>query len=103
LRPPAASGVVLACCQGAGLAGNARSATASGHPAALPADQRRGGGRGRRGADLGPVDDHHFDGRATPQALVESAVWEASLFEEVGFRDFKISVKHHDPAVMVEA
>ncbi|MDR0593987.1 MAG: flavodoxin-dependent (E)-4-hydroxy-3-methylbut-2-enyl-diphosphate synthase [Bifidobacteriaceae bacterium] len=42
-------------------------------------------------------------GRATPQALVESAVWEASLFEEVGFHDFKISVKHHDPVVMIEA
>ncbi|MDR3107672.1 MAG: flavodoxin-dependent (E)-4-hydroxy-3-methylbut-2-enyl-diphosphate synthase, partial [Bifidobacteriaceae bacterium] len=42
-------------------------------------------------------------GRATPEALVESAVWEASLFEEVGFHDFKISVKHHDPVVMVQA
>ena len=34
---------------------------------------------------------------------MESAVWEASLFEEHGFRDFKISVKHNDPVVMVEA
>ncbi|MDR0366545.1 MAG: flavodoxin-dependent (E)-4-hydroxy-3-methylbut-2-enyl-diphosphate synthase [Bifidobacteriaceae bacterium] len=42
-------------------------------------------------------------GKATPQALVESAVWEASLFEEVGFTDFKISVKHHDPVVMIQA
>src|SRR5690625_5881952 len=42
-------------------------------------------------------------GRATPEALVESAVWEASLFEEHGFSDFKISVKHHDPVVMVRA
>ena len=42
-------------------------------------------------------------GTATPEALVESAVWEASLFEEHGFRDFKISVKHNDPVVMVEA
>ncbi|MDR1634230.1 MAG: flavodoxin-dependent (E)-4-hydroxy-3-methylbut-2-enyl-diphosphate synthase [Bifidobacteriaceae bacterium] len=42
-------------------------------------------------------------GKATPEALVESAVWEASLFEEVGFRDFKISVKHHDPVVMIQA
>jgi (E)-4-hydroxy-3-methylbut-2-enyl-diphosphate synthase len=42
-------------------------------------------------------------GRATPQALVESAVWEASLFEEHGFTDFKISVKHHDPVVMIRA
>ena len=30
-------------------------------------------------------------------------MWEASLFEEHGFRDFKISVKHNDPVVMVEA
>ena len=42
-------------------------------------------------------------GKATPEALVESAVWEASLFEEHGFKDFKISVKHSDPVVMVEA
>jgi (E)-4-hydroxy-3-methylbut-2-enyl-diphosphate synthase len=30
-------------------------------------------------------------------------VWEASLFEEHDFHDFKISVKHHDPVVMVRA
>src|SRR6201995_4075284 len=42
-------------------------------------------------------------GKATPEALVESAKWEASLFEEHGFRDFKISVKHNDPVVMVRA
>jgi (E)-4-hydroxy-3-methylbut-2-enyl-diphosphate synthase len=42
-------------------------------------------------------------GKATPEALVESAVWEASLFEEHGFHDFKISVKHNDPVVMVAA
>jgi (E)-4-hydroxy-3-methylbut-2-enyl-diphosphate synthase len=42
-------------------------------------------------------------GKATPEALVESAVWEASLFEEVGFHDFKISVKHNDPVVMIQA
>ena len=42
-------------------------------------------------------------GKATAEALVESAVWEASLFEEHDFHDFKISVKHHDPIVMVKA
>ncbi|GAA3971044.1 flavodoxin-dependent (E)-4-hydroxy-3-methylbut-2-enyl-diphosphate synthase [Thermobifida alba] len=42
-------------------------------------------------------------GRATPEALVESALWECSLFEEHGFRDIKISVKHNDPVVMVQA
>ena len=42
-------------------------------------------------------------GKATPEALVESALWEASLFEEHGFGDIKISVKHSDPVVMVAA
>jgi (E)-4-hydroxy-3-methylbut-2-enyl-diphosphate synthase len=30
-------------------------------------------------------------------------VWEAGLFEEHDFHDFKISVKHNDPVVMVRA
>src|SRR3569833_11566 len=42
-------------------------------------------------------------GKATPEALVESALWECSLFEEHDFRDIKISVKHNDPVVMVNA
>lgn len=42
-------------------------------------------------------------GKATPQALAESALWECSLFEEHGFTDLKISVKHHDPLTMVAA
>ena len=42
-------------------------------------------------------------GKPTAEALVESAVWEASLFEEHDFHDFKISVKHNDPVVMVKA
>jgi (E)-4-hydroxy-3-methylbut-2-enyl-diphosphate synthase len=42
-------------------------------------------------------------GRATPEALVESALNEAKLFEEVGFYDFGISVKHHDVVTMVQA
>ena len=42
-------------------------------------------------------------GRPTAEALVESAVGEASLFEEHGFHDFGISVKHNDPVVMVNA
>lgn len=36
-------------------------------------------------------------------ALVASALNEAKLFEDVGFRDFAISVKHHDPVIMVQA
>jgi (E)-4-hydroxy-3-methylbut-2-enyl-diphosphate synthase len=42
-------------------------------------------------------------GRATAEALVESALWECSLFEEHDFRDIKISVKHNDPVVMINA
>ncbi|WP_176386604.1 flavodoxin-dependent (E)-4-hydroxy-3-methylbut-2-enyl-diphosphate synthase [Gulosibacter sp. 10] len=42
-------------------------------------------------------------GRPTAEALVESAVWEAGLFEEHDFHDFGISVKHNDPVVMIKA
>ncbi|GAA2939614.1 hypothetical protein GCM10010446_26240 [Streptomyces enissocaesilis] len=42
-------------------------------------------------------------GKASPRALAESALWEASLFEEHGFTDFKISVKHHAPQTMIAA
>jgi (E)-4-hydroxy-3-methylbut-2-enyl-diphosphate synthase len=42
-------------------------------------------------------------GKATPEALVESALWEASLFGEHDFHDIKISVKHHDVVTMVRA
>jgi (E)-4-hydroxy-3-methylbut-2-enyl-diphosphate synthase len=42
-------------------------------------------------------------GRPTAEALVESALWECSLFEEHGFTDIKISVKHNDPVVMIRA
>ncbi|MGC5168454.1 flavodoxin-dependent (E)-4-hydroxy-3-methylbut-2-enyl-diphosphate synthase [Luteimicrobium sp. DT211] len=59
----------------------------------------------RIGVNAGSLDPRLLAkyGRATPEALVESAVWEASLFEEHDFHDFKISVKHNDPVVMVRA
>jgi (E)-4-hydroxy-3-methylbut-2-enyl-diphosphate synthase len=59
----------------------------------------------RIGVNAGSLDKRLLEkyGKATPEALVESAVWEASLFEEHGFHDFKISVKHNDPVVMVKA
>jgi (E)-4-hydroxy-3-methylbut-2-enyl-diphosphate synthase len=59
----------------------------------------------RIGVNAGSLDKRLLAkyGAPTPEALVESALWEASLFEEHGFRDFKISVKHHDPVVMVRA
>ena len=59
----------------------------------------------RIGVNAGSLDKRLLEKyqKATPEALVESAVWEASLFEEHGFHDFKISVKHNDPVVMVRA
>jgi len=59
----------------------------------------------RIGVNAGSLDARMMKkyGKATPEALVESALWEASLFEEHGFGDIKISVKHNDPVVMVEA
>ncbi len=59
----------------------------------------------RIGVNAGSLDQRLLDkyGKPTAEALVESAVWEASLFEEHDFHDFKISVKHHDPVVMVRA
>ncbi|QAY64695.1 flavodoxin-dependent (E)-4-hydroxy-3-methylbut-2-enyl-diphosphate synthase [Xylanimonas allomyrinae] len=59
----------------------------------------------RIGVNAGSLDPRLLAkyGKATPEALVESAVWEASLFEEHDFHDFKISVKHNDPVVMVRA
>jgi len=59
----------------------------------------------RIGVNAGSLDKRLLEkyGKATPEALVESALWECSLFEEHDFRDIKISVKHHDPVVMVRA
>jgi (E)-4-hydroxy-3-methylbut-2-enyl-diphosphate synthase len=59
----------------------------------------------RIGVNAGSLDKRLLEryGRPTAEALVESALWECSLFEEHGFRDIKISVKHHDPVVMVNA
>ncbi|WP_424215331.1 flavodoxin-dependent (E)-4-hydroxy-3-methylbut-2-enyl-diphosphate synthase [Streptomyces sp. BI20] len=59
----------------------------------------------RIGVNAGSLDERLLAryGRVTPEALVESALWEASLFEEHGFGDLKISVKHHDPGVMIAA
>ena len=51
----------------------------------------------RIGVNAGSLDKRLLAkyGKATPEALVESAVWEVSLFEEYDFHDFKISVKHN--------
>src|ERR687895_771612 len=59
----------------------------------------------RIGVNAGSLDPRLLEkyGKPTADALVESALWECSLFEEHDFRDIKISVKHHDPVVMIEA
>ncbi|WOQ18318.1 flavodoxin-dependent (E)-4-hydroxy-3-methylbut-2-enyl-diphosphate synthase [Raineyella sp. W15-4] len=59
----------------------------------------------RIGVNAGSLDKRIMEqyGSATPEALVASAMQEARLFEDVGFRDFAISVKHHDPVVMIRA
>src|SRR5204863_8665034 len=57
------------------------------------------------GVNAGSLDPRRLakHGKATPEALVESALWECSLFEEHDLREIKISVKHNDPVVMIEA
>jgi (E)-4-hydroxy-3-methylbut-2-enyl-diphosphate synthase len=60
----------------------------------------------RIGVNAGSLDRRFLDrygGRVTAEGLVDSALWEAGLFEEHGFGELKISVKHHDPVVMVRA
>ncbi|NBO08804.1 MAG: flavodoxin-dependent (E)-4-hydroxy-3-methylbut-2-enyl-diphosphate synthase [Actinobacteria bacterium] len=59
----------------------------------------------RIGVNAGSLDPRLLAkyGKATPEALAESALWECSLFEEHDFRNIKISVKHHDPVVMIQA
>src|ERR1044071_7596337 len=59
----------------------------------------------RIGVNAGSLDKRLLEkyGKATPEALVESALWEASLFAEHDFHDIKISVKHNDPVVMIRA
>jgi (E)-4-hydroxy-3-methylbut-2-enyl-diphosphate synthase len=42
-------------------------------------------------------------GAPTPEALVESALGEARILEDEDFLDVKISVKHSNPRVMIEA
>jgi (E)-4-hydroxy-3-methylbut-2-enyl-diphosphate synthase len=59
----------------------------------------------RIGVNAGSLDPRLLakHGGPTPAALAESALWECSLFEEHGFTDIKIAVKHHDPLVMIQA
>lgn len=56
----------------------------------------------RIGVNAGSL-DQRFAELSTAEGLVRSALWEASLFEEHDFHDIKLSVKHHDPTVMIQA
>jgi len=71
----------------------------------IAAAARANGTALRIGINAGSLDARLLEkyGSATPQAMVESALNEARLFEDVGFHDFAISVKHHDVVTTVEA
>src|SRR3954471_8843197 len=59
----------------------------------------------RIGVNAGSLEKELLEkyGSPTPEALVESAMHEASILEDEDFFDIKISVKHSNPAVMIEA
>lgn len=59
----------------------------------------------RVGVNAGSLDKDLLEryGAPVPEALVESALGEIRLLEEVGFGDIKISVKHSSVPSMVEA
>ena len=60
----------------------------------------------RIGVNGGSLDERlyqKYDGRVTPEAMVESAMTELAYFEEVGFEDVKISVKASNVPLMIEA
>ncbi|MFO7300317.1 MAG: flavodoxin-dependent (E)-4-hydroxy-3-methylbut-2-enyl-diphosphate synthase [Actinomycetes bacterium] len=59
----------------------------------------------RIGVNAGSLDKDLLEkyGAPVPEALVESALWEANLLEEVGFTDIKISVKHSNVPQMIQS
>lgn len=58
----------------------------------------------RIGVNGGSLEKRLLDkyGGATPEALVESALDEVNILEDVDFTDIAISVKHSDPWVMIQ-
>lgn len=69
---------------------------------------RAAGERGipiRVGANAGSLHTQFLErhGGPTPEALVESAMWEVALLEEEGFGNIKISVKHSNVYQMIES
>jgi (E)-4-hydroxy-3-methylbut-2-enyl-diphosphate synthase len=59
----------------------------------------------RIGVNAGSLEKELLErhGSPTAEALVESALAEAGILEDEGFFDIKISVKHSNPRVMIEA
>jgi (E)-4-hydroxy-3-methylbut-2-enyl-diphosphate synthase len=59
----------------------------------------------RIGVNAGSLEKELLEryGSPTPEALVESALNEARILEDEDFTDIKISVKHSNPRVMIEA
>jgi (E)-4-hydroxy-3-methylbut-2-enyl-diphosphate synthase len=59
----------------------------------------------RVGVNAGSLDKDLFEeyGAPVPEALVRSALKEIAYLEDVGFEDIKISVKHSNVPMMVEA
>jgi (E)-4-hydroxy-3-methylbut-2-enyl-diphosphate synthase len=59
----------------------------------------------RIGVNAGSLEQDVLEryGAPTPEALVESALSEARILEDEDFFDIKISVKHSNPRVMIEA
>jgi len=60
----------------------------------------------RVGVNSGSVPKDALDrhgGRATPDALVEAALWEIKILEELGFFDIAISLKSSSPSETIEA
>jgi (E)-4-hydroxy-3-methylbut-2-enyl-diphosphate synthase len=59
----------------------------------------------RIGVNAGSLDKDLLDkhGGPVPEALVESAMHEVKFFDDVGFHDVKISVKHSNVPLMVES
>ncbi|MCR4392467.1 MAG: flavodoxin-dependent (E)-4-hydroxy-3-methylbut-2-enyl-diphosphate synthase [Candidatus Acetothermia bacterium] len=59
----------------------------------------------RVGVNAGSVDARFKgrDGKVTAEGLVEAALWEVRLLEDVGFRDIVISIKAHDVHLTVDA
>ncbi|MDX1658780.1 MAG: flavodoxin-dependent (E)-4-hydroxy-3-methylbut-2-enyl-diphosphate synthase [Nitriliruptorales bacterium] len=59
----------------------------------------------RIGVNGGSLEDDILEefGGPTPEAMVESALREVRLLEDVDFYNTKISVKHSDPWVMIQA